>query len=228
MGIFTRFRDIVSSNINAMLDRAEDPEKLVKLMIQEMEDTLVELKAACARSMASRTRVNRALEDAKGRADSWGAKALLAIEKGREDLAREALVEKRNYQEQVAGFEREAVRYADLIENYQTDIQQLEEKLQTTRDRHQLLVQRQIHAHKNRQTPPGLRPPGPEDPLVRFDKFGARVERREPEPPPPVAVPRKPTLEEEFRKLEMDEEVERDLQTMKQQVAARPKPRVNP
>ena len=65
MGIFSRFRDIISSNINAMLDKAEDPEKLIKLMIQEMEDTLVEIKASCAGTMASRTRVLRTLEEGK-------------------------------------------------------------------------------------------------------------------------------------------------------------------
>ena len=88
MGIFSRFRDIVSSNLNSMLEKAEDPEKLIKLMIQEMEDTLVELKASCASAMANRTRVTRAKDIATESVDKWDKKARLAIEKGREDLAK--------------------------------------------------------------------------------------------------------------------------------------------
>ena len=75
MGIFTRFRDIISSNINAMLDKAEDPEKLIKLMIHEMEDTLVEIKAACAGVMANSKRVQRQLDHAVSRAQYWAEKA---------------------------------------------------------------------------------------------------------------------------------------------------------
>jgi len=97
MGIFTRFRDIISANINAMLDRAEDPEKLIKLMIREMEDTLVEIKASCAGVMASRRKVERQLEDIDIRSKHWEEKAELAVSKGRDDLAREALMEKRKY-----------------------------------------------------------------------------------------------------------------------------------
>mgnify|MGYP000281857468 FL=1 len=95
MGIFTRFRDIVGSNINSMLDRAEDPEKLIKLMIQEMEDTLIELKAACAGVMAESKKVERQLQGIDTRVDYWESKANLAVNKGRDDLAREALIEKR-------------------------------------------------------------------------------------------------------------------------------------
>ena len=97
MGIFTRFRDIISSNINAMLDKAEDPEKLIRLMIREMEDTLVEIKSACAGVMAGGKKIKRQLDGLGTRAQYWEEKAELAVNKGRDDLAREALVEKRKF-----------------------------------------------------------------------------------------------------------------------------------
>ena len=93
MGIFTRFKDIVSANLNSMLDKAEDPEKLIRLMIREMEETLVELKAACAGNMAGVARIRRELEAARARVATWDDRARLAVDRGRDDLAREALVE---------------------------------------------------------------------------------------------------------------------------------------
>ena len=86
MGIFTRFRDIVSSNINAMLDRAEDPEKLIKLMIREMEDTLVEIKASCAGVIANRKKLGRRLVELERRAAYWQEMAGLAVDKNRDDV----------------------------------------------------------------------------------------------------------------------------------------------
>src|SRR6056297_1432137 len=99
MGVFTRVRDIISANINAMLDHAEDPEKMVKLMIREMEDTLIEIKANCAGAMATKKKIKRELEEVLDHAKTWDGKAELAINKGREDLAREALKEKKRYVE---------------------------------------------------------------------------------------------------------------------------------
>ena len=129
MGIFTRLSDIISSNINSMLDKAEDPEKLIRLMIQEMEDTLVEIKVACAQVMAARKKVERELDEARRRHDQWADKARLAVDKGREDLAREALMEKRRYRERSETLDGEAIQCTAIIEQYQSDMTQLEDKL---------------------------------------------------------------------------------------------------
>src|SRR5512136_2809831 len=114
MGIFTRFRDIVNSNINAMLDKAEDPEKLIKLMIREMEDTLVELKASCAGVMAGSKKIERNISEVKARVEYWAEKAPLAVSKGRDDLAREALIQKKKYAERVTALEAELKEHEAL------------------------------------------------------------------------------------------------------------------
>jgi phage shock protein A len=94
MGVFTRFKDIINANINSMLDKAENPEKMIRLMMQEMEDTLIDLKSSCAAKMAGKTKTLRELKDAEARVQRWQSRAELAISKKRDDLAREALIEK--------------------------------------------------------------------------------------------------------------------------------------
>lgn len=214
MGIFTRFRDIVSSNINSMLEKAEDPEKLIKLMIQEMEDTLVELKASCAGTMAARTKVIRSLTESRNRVKSWDSKAKLAIEKGREDLAREALIEKRAYTEQVDNLDAEVKDLDVLVEKYRKDIDQLEEKLQTTRNKHRVLVERHIHAEKRTKARNNIRHADTSDAFLRFEQFENRIDRMEASAD--LVTPRKkPTLEDEFKTLEGDEEIEKELASLK-------------
>ena len=151
MGIFTRFRDIVTSNINAILDKAEDPEKMIRLMIQEMEDTLVEIRASCAGAMAEGKKIQRLLEHIRERATLWGGRAELAVEKGRDDLAREALLEKRRYSERTLSLHEEQSGCEALIEQYQHDITQLEDKLASVREKQRLLVQRHVRANHKRR-----------------------------------------------------------------------------
>ena len=151
MGIFTRFRDIIGSNINAMLDRAEDPEKLIRMMIQEMEDTLIELKAACAGVMAESKKIQRQLQQVEKRAVYWEEKANLAVNKGRDDLAREALLEKRRFSRRSTSLSNELAEHNALLEQYKDEIRQLEEKLKSARDKQRLLVQRHVHARRKMQ-----------------------------------------------------------------------------
>ena len=220
MGIFTRLSDIISSNINSMLDKAEDPEKLIRLMIQEMEDTLVEIKVACAGAMANRKKVERALGEARGRAEQWGDKAKLAVSRGRENLAREALVEKRRYRERADALEEEAIQCNGVIDQYQCDIAQLEDKLGSAKEKQRLLIQRHIQAHKRQRAQKDIRRVDSTDTLVRFEQFESRIERMEAEADL-VNIARKPTLEEEFAIIEKDDEIEAELEALKE--AAKPK-----
>ncbi|MCK4790090.1 MAG: PspA/IM30 family protein, partial [Desulfobacteraceae bacterium] len=157
MGIFTRFRDIISSNINVMLDKAEDPEKLIKLMIREMEDTLVEIKASCAGVMANSKKVQRQLDEVQSREKYWKERSELAVNKGRDDLAREALVEKRGYSDRADGLKKELIDCDSLVEQYQDDIRQIEDKLGTAREKQRILVQRHIHANRKKRAQQEIR-----------------------------------------------------------------------
>ena len=214
MGIFTRFKDIVSSNINAMLDKAEDPEKMIKLMIQEMEDTLVELKATCAGSMAAKSKVARSLDEVSNRVDDWDNKARLAISKGREDLAREALAEKRLFGKEVERLKNEITQIDEIVAKYQTDIAELEEKLANARKKHQTLVHRHTQAQKSFKAQSVLRRSADVDAVARFEAFENRIERMEADAEL-VNAKARPSLEEEFAKLERDDSLENELAALK-------------
>lgn len=214
MGIFTRVRDIISSNLNTMLDKAEDPEKLVKLMIREMEDTLVEIKASCAGAMATKKKIQRELEEIDARSAEWGDKAELAVEKGREDLAREALVEKRRYTDRKDTLEHETNQCDELVDQYQQDIVQLEDKLNTAREKQRVLVQRHVHAQRKIRAQRGIRRMDTSDAMARFDSFEERIERIEIDGDL-VNFGRKPSLDDEFRRLQGDEDIEKELESLK-------------
>ena len=214
MGIFTRFRDIISSNINAMLDKAEDPEKLIRLMIREMEDTLVEIKSACAGVMAGGKKIKRQLNDLETRTQYWEEKAELAVNKGRDDLAREALVEKRKFYRRMETLESDLAEHDLLIEQYQDDIRQLEEKLKSARDKQRMLVQRHIHARKKMQAQEELRRIDSSETVMKFDEIENRIERMEAEADL-VNYGRKTSLEEELERLSVDEEIENELRALK-------------
>jgi len=214
MGIFTRFRDIASSNINAMLDNAEDPEKMIRLMIREMEDTLVEIKASCAGVMANSKKVQRQMTDAQARENDWEEKAALAVEKGRDDLAREALVEKRRYTQRADPLDIELKELNALVDKYKSHIQQLEDKLRTAREKQRVLVQRHIHARKKRRAQEEIRRIDSSEAILRFDKFESRIERMESDADL-VNFGRKSTLEEKIDDLLVDDEIEKELEALK-------------
>ena len=217
MGIFTRFRDIISSNINAMLDKAEDPEKLIKLIIREMEDTLIEIKASCAGVIASARNIQRQVDQAEERATKWQARATLAVTKGRDDLAREALLEKRHAIQTGADLKKELNEHHALIGQYKEDIRLLQDKLDGAREKQRMLVQRHARASSKLRAQAGIRRLESADTISRFEELENRIERMEVEADL-GRFARKSNLENEFESLYVDDELEKELSHLKSSI----------
>ncbi len=216
MGIFTRTRDIVSANINSMLDSAEDPHKLVTMMCREMEDTLIELKASCAGAMAAKRRMQRERDECDSRAQTWSNRARRAVDRGRDDLARRALAEKRALQDRVESIDLEIERCDDVVAQYRSDIVKLEEKLQSAKERRRVLVQRHIQARNRIRTERDIRKFDTSGVVARFDAYEDRIERLETDAEL-INYGRKPSLEEEIDGLGGDDDIERELREMKRE-----------
>lgn len=214
MGIFTRFRDIVASNINGMLDRAEDPQKLIKLMIQEMEDTLIELKSASAGLIAERKKVEARQEIVSGRIDYWAAKAELAVSRGRDDLAREALLEKKRFSEAQDAIIAAVAEHDALLNQYKEDIRQLEEKLKSAHEKQRILVQRHIHARRKMEAQEDIRHFDSTETLARFEDFENQIDRMEAEAGLVNPV-RSANLENELENMTLNDEIETELKALK-------------
>lgn len=217
MGIFSRFKDIVSSNINAMLDKAEDPEKMIRLMIQEMEETLVELKSSCAGIMADKKKSERDREALKRQEEKWQERAQLAIEKDREDLAKEALIEKKRFLRQIEALDENCAQFEKMIGQAREDIEQLEEKIAAARKKQQVLIKRHIRAGQKLRTQQEIRRANSADAFRRFEEYEQKIDRMEAEAGL-VNGTREPapgSLEDEFNKLENEDTVEQELQDLK-------------
>ena len=140
MGIFSRFTDIVNSNINAILDKAEDPEKMVRLIIQEMEDTLVEVRSASAKTIANKKEISAQINKMQSEGRDWQSKAELAINKDREDLARAALQEKKKCDEYAVTLNAELAAVDEQISKLQSEVTQLQDKLADAKARQKTII----------------------------------------------------------------------------------------
>ncbi len=209
MPIFTRLRDILSADIDAMLARSADPEREARLIAQEIEDTLVETKASCAAAMATKKRAVRAMEEARSRASDWEAKARLAVQKGRDYLAREALLEKRRHAETADALAQEAAGADALVRQLQDDMTLLEVKLASVEEKRRALAGRRVYGRSDEiavQAAPAAATPVP----VAVERPAA------PEEPKAEAGGR---LEREFTRLGSDAEIENELQALKEDAA---------
>ena len=214
MGIFTRFKDIIASNMNAMLDNAEDPEKLIKLMIREMEDTLIEIKSSCASTIAEQKKVERLFDGMVEKENFWVKKAKLAVEKGKDNLARQALQQKRIYAQKAEAIEEEVIELGSIVDQYRNDIEELENKLKSAREKQRILVQRHIRAKSKKNAQEEIRRADSIEIMQKFETLENHIERMEAEADL-VNYGRPATLEDEFDALEADDDIEAELDKLK-------------
>ena len=220
MGIFTRFSDIVNSNINAILDKAEDPEKIVRLMIQEMEDTLVEVRSAAARSIADKKDLNRKLGRLESEQRDWDAKAELALRKGREDLAKAALIEKSRATAATDIIKSDYVAIDEGLNKLNDDIARLENKLADAKARQKSLLARHKTANSRLAVRKKIHDYKIDDALVRFEQYTRRIDDVEGRIEAyDLGLPK--DLNHEFAGLEAEELVNKELDELKQRVSGK-------
>ena len=217
MGIFSRFADIVNSNINAILDKAEDPEKMVRLIIQEMEDTLVEVRSTSAKTLAEKKELVRRVETLKVQVADWQEKAELALNKDRDDLARAALIEKQKSADAVAAVETELEHVESHIEKLQQEVSTLQEKLADAKARQKAIILRQRSAESRLEVKKALDSSKVEDALNRFERYENKIDGLESQIESYDLG--KKSLADEIAGLQQDEKIDDELAELKKKLA---------
>lgn len=214
MGIFSRLTDIINSNLNSILDRAEEPEKIIRLVIQEMEDTLVEVRSTAAKTIAEKKESNRRLNRLAEAQAGWEEKAELALSKGREDLAKAALVEKAKLAE-AAGMLREELEELDaMLQQGEADIAKLEAKLREAKAKQQSLRARHETASSRLKVRRNLYDGRVDDAFARFEQVEKKLDAAEGEVEA-FDLGRGKSLSEEISELATESAIEDELAALK-------------
>jgi len=218
MGVFSRFTDIINSNINSLLDKAEDPEKMVRLIIQEMEDTLVEVRSSSAKTLADKKELTRQVTKYRDDANTWQEKAELALSKGREDLARAALVEKKKSAENADSLEEELAHVEEHIAKLQEEITQLQDKLADAKARQKAILMREKTASSRLKVKRSVDSDKVNDALSRFESYERKIDDLEAQVEAQDLGSK--SLADEIADLEEDENIDNELAELKAKLDA--------
>lgn len=220
MGIFSRLSDIVNSNLNALLDRAEDPQKVIRLVIQEMEDTLVEVRSAAVRLIAERREIERRMAGLVRDRDEWQRRAEFAVSRNREDLAKAALLAKSRAAQAIAEAETQVAAVQDALAHQNEDVGKLQAKLDDAKSREKTILLRQQNATTRLKVKQTIYDQRVTDAFARFEQVERNLDMMEgrAEAYDLGRRPAVPSVAEEFAALEADDQVERELTEIKTRI----------
>ncbi len=216
MSIFSRMTDIINSNLNALLDKAEDPEKMVRLIIQEMEETLVEVRTTSARTIADKKELVRRRDWLKEEAGEWERKAEVAIRKGRDDLARAALVERNKASESTESATRELQLLEETLAKLSEDTGALQNKIKDAKTRQNAIIMRGKAAKTRLGVKRQLNDANLDDAIHRFEQYERKMDDLEGQIEAFDLGQR--TLADEIKDLEGGEKIDEDLKALKARV----------
>ena len=221
MGIFSRTRDIIAANFTDLLDKAEDPAKMIRMIILEMEETLVEVRASAARTIADQKEMRRHIAKLGALQESWTEKAELALSKGREDLAKAALVERQKATDMAEQLSGEITVLDDALKGAEEDIAKLQNKLREARTRQNSIVTRLESAHNRVKLREMYAGPKIADAFSRFEIMERRVDLAEGRADAlGLGQPTK-SLEEEIAELRSSEKIDAELAALKARVGGK-------
>lgn len=222
MGMFSRINDIVQANINAMLDKAEDPEKIIRLIIQEMEETLVEVRTDAARYIAQQKTLTRQMDAATKQINGWQDKAQLAMNNDKEALAKAALIEKQKYVAKLTSLEEQQAHLTETIEKIQEDTSRLNSKLAEAKAKQKTLVQRRNSAQTRLKVKQANHESKIDDAMTRFENYEQRIDYLEAQVDAYDLTKSSDaaSLQAQFDAMEADEAIEKELAELKKKKVA--------
>jgi len=223
MSIFSRLSDIINANINSLLEKAEEPEKIIRLMIQEMEDTLVEIRSAAAKCIADRKEHGRHVDYLEREQKEWERRAELAVRNDREDLARAALVEKQAISDRIEQLQGEMKSLDEQLGKFNEDITKLQGKLTDAKKRQRSITIRHKTATSQLAARKHIHNDRIDEMLFRFENAERRIDSVESEGEA-LEMGRRVSLADQIEGLEDDQRVEDALRELKSKVGAKAKP----
>jgi phage shock protein A len=225
MGIFSRTRDIIAANITDMLDRAEDPAKMIRLIILEMEETLVEVRSSAARTLADQKEMRRHIAKLERFQADWSEKAQLALSKDREDLARAALMERQKAADLIGQLEQEIATLDEAVRAYEDDIDKLQNRLREARTRQRSIMARLESAEHRVRMRTLMSSERVDAAMTRFEQLERRVDYAEGRAQSlRLGDTPQPSLADEIAALETSDKVDRELEAMKRELGHRSTP----
>lgn len=216
MGIFSRFSDIINSNINALLEKAEDPEKMVRLIIQEMEETLVEVRTVSAKAIADKKELSRRKQWLAEQAQLWESKAELAIQKGREDLAKGALAERLKFVSEGQDVDAELDVLEGSLQELEGEITQLQQKIAEAKTRQKALTTRQKTASSRLKVRKTLNRTSVQETLSKLEDYERKLDDLEGQVESYDLG--KNSLADEIEQLAENDEIESQLAALKRKL----------